>query len=323
MSTTKVCIHTIAKNENRYLAEWLEHHRKIGVDHFFIYDNNTKDGEVIDDSADDVDVIKSWRDVCFGGIQTIIMQDFYYSDYTKDYDWVIFIDVDEFVMCDDIKNLLDGVVDENIGTIVVPPINYGCAGEIHYRDEPVMERFKFANTKRIEWAKCIVRTKGLINVNSPCLQHWLPLVGKKICLIDGNEVPKTLKNVEDAPIDKIHINHYFIKSIEEFIERKLDMPYTLNRITVKITVNTIISWIREYDSDMLELPEVKELLDEARKKSETKSETQSNTKLPTKTETKSEPRSTPQRSHIGGWGNYGNMYANYAQYYNAMYRRKK
>lgn len=311
MSSIKVCIHTIAKNENRYLPEWLEHHRKIGVDHFFIYDNNTKDGEVIDDSADDITVVKTWRDVCFGGIEHIIMQDFYYSDYTKEYDWVAFIDVDEFIMCDDIKACLDDVVDENIGSIVLPPVNYGCAGEIHYRDEPVMKRFKYANAKRVQWAKCIVRTKGLININSPYIQHWLSLVDKKICLIDGTEVPKTLTNVKDAPIDKIHIDHYFIKSIEEFIQRKLNVPYTLNKTTVKINIDTIVDWIKEYDEDVLELPEVKELIEEARKKSsETKSESKSKSST---SSAPSHPSHFPQRVR---WGNYGGFYASY---YRQMY----
>ena len=318
MSSTKVCIHTVAKNENRYLPEWLEHHRKIGVDHFFIYDNNTKDGEVVDDSAADVTVIKTWRDVCFSGIQHIIMQDFYYSDYTKEYDWVAFIDVDEFIMCDDIKTCLDDVVDENIGSIVLPPVNYGCAGEIHYRDEPVMERFKYANTKRVQWAKCVVRTKGLININSPYIEHWLSLVDKKICLINGTEVPKTLNNVIDAPIDKIYIDRYFIKSIEEFIQRKLNMPYTLNKTTVKINIDMIVDWIKEYDDDVLELPP----------KSESKSESKSEPKSESKSEPKSEPSSTPSHPSRSpqrvAWSNYGGFYASYyKQMYGKSLWRKK
>lgn len=33
----------IFKNEKRYLKEWIEYHRLIGVDHFYLYDNNSKD----------------------------------------------------------------------------------------------------------------------------------------------------------------------------------------------------------------------------------------------------------------------------------------
>ncbi len=33
----------IYKNEARYLAEWIEFHLLAGVEHFFLYDNNSTD----------------------------------------------------------------------------------------------------------------------------------------------------------------------------------------------------------------------------------------------------------------------------------------
>ena len=39
--TLSVC--AIFKNEARYLKEWIEYHRLIGVDHFYLYENNSKD----------------------------------------------------------------------------------------------------------------------------------------------------------------------------------------------------------------------------------------------------------------------------------------
>lgn len=36
-----VCV--IIKNEARYLAEWIVYHQLVGVDHFYIYDNNSED----------------------------------------------------------------------------------------------------------------------------------------------------------------------------------------------------------------------------------------------------------------------------------------
>ncbi|MHA4846221.1 glycosyltransferase family 2 protein [Flavitalea antarctica] len=37
----KVGICCIAKNEDRYLDEWVEHHLQIGVTRFYIYDNES------------------------------------------------------------------------------------------------------------------------------------------------------------------------------------------------------------------------------------------------------------------------------------------
>ena len=36
-----VIICAILKDETPYLIEWVEHHLKIGVEHFVLYDNNS------------------------------------------------------------------------------------------------------------------------------------------------------------------------------------------------------------------------------------------------------------------------------------------
>lgn len=38
--TIAICL--IIKDENQYLEEWLNHHRKLGIDFFIIYDNNSE-----------------------------------------------------------------------------------------------------------------------------------------------------------------------------------------------------------------------------------------------------------------------------------------
>ena len=41
----KICVCTLAKNENRYIKEFVEHYKKYGVDKIYLYDNNDIDGE--------------------------------------------------------------------------------------------------------------------------------------------------------------------------------------------------------------------------------------------------------------------------------------
>lgn len=36
----KTAIVTIAKDEEKYIVEWLNYYRSLGASHFFIYDNN-------------------------------------------------------------------------------------------------------------------------------------------------------------------------------------------------------------------------------------------------------------------------------------------
>lgn len=36
----KLAISAVTKNENAYIVEWIDYHIKVGVDHFYLYDNN-------------------------------------------------------------------------------------------------------------------------------------------------------------------------------------------------------------------------------------------------------------------------------------------
>ena len=43
MSNQKISIIAIVKNEGEYIAEWIEYHKIIGFNHFYIYDDNSTD----------------------------------------------------------------------------------------------------------------------------------------------------------------------------------------------------------------------------------------------------------------------------------------
>ena len=44
----KICVCTIAKKENLYIKEFIDHYKKYGVDKIYIYDNNEINGEKIE-----------------------------------------------------------------------------------------------------------------------------------------------------------------------------------------------------------------------------------------------------------------------------------
>ena len=41
-----ISICAMYKNEAKYLLEWIEYHRMIGVDHFYLYNNNSTDNHL-------------------------------------------------------------------------------------------------------------------------------------------------------------------------------------------------------------------------------------------------------------------------------------
>jgi hypothetical protein len=101
---SKVGIIAIAKNENLYLREWIEHHLGLGFDQIIIGLNDDEfkplilNPQVIYEDYHGVDKVQS------------LAYTELYKKYRKDFDWLFFCDIDEFVMLEkgNIKDFLQG-----------------------------------------------------------------------------------------------------------------------------------------------------------------------------------------------------------------------
>jgi Glycosyl transferase family 2 len=89
----RLAVCAIFKNEAPFLEEWLAWHRVIGVSHFFLYDNGSTDGGA--------DLIRGAADITLSDWPRRPGQLAAYRDviahHARRYDWVAFIDVDEFI----------------------------------------------------------------------------------------------------------------------------------------------------------------------------------------------------------------------------------
>src|SRR3984885_6037200 len=115
----QLSICAIFKNEKKYLKEWIEYHRVVGVDHFYLYDNNSKDRPI--------DVLRpyikngvvtliSWPD-CMNEkeeehtlLWSLCTQASAYENAIKlrapaETEWLAFLDVEEFLVFPNEKNL--------------------------------------------------------------------------------------------------------------------------------------------------------------------------------------------------------------------------
>lgn len=93
----RAVICAIAKDEGRYIGEWIAHHRAIGFDRIWLYDNDS-----IDDTAavaarwpDFVQVV-SWPDRPGRKAQFDAYAHFL-AEHAEAAEWVIWLDCDEFV----------------------------------------------------------------------------------------------------------------------------------------------------------------------------------------------------------------------------------
>lgn len=244
----KIAICAIYKNENIYLREWVEHHKRLGFDKIFLYDNNPVDGEyphqVIGDYITEgfVDV-RNVRGYPFRPDgSSLSLQSTVYNqcriEQQSNYKWMAFIDVDEFIIItpeetQDIHAMFEkfGYDTKKYEQVLMSWRNMSNSGELFYEPKPVMERFtedaaipsdKVAGINNL-WVKSMVRTdipknKGFIRGNEHAI-NGLYSCSSYGLWIPGNE-NGDLCQISCSLHEKIYVAHYWAKSFMEYISRR-------------------------------------------------------------------------------------------------------
>ena len=94
----KVALVCIAKNEDNYIKEWVEYHLKLGFDHIFIYENDWK-CKLLHPNITKIPFPGKNK-------QLVAYNDFIVR-YDRTYNYVAFLDVDEFLVLKRHKNVKD------------------------------------------------------------------------------------------------------------------------------------------------------------------------------------------------------------------------
>lgn len=225
----KMTLVLIIKNEARYVVEWIEYHRLIGVEHFYIYDDNSDDNLKILLAP----YIKR-------GIVTYTLwehekgQNKAYYDATMRYGnetvYMGFIDTDEFIVIknDNIYELLESIrkeyednpyksKKEYFGGIGITFRYYGSSNFAVPPDGLVTENYLYRcndDFKLQTWIKSIVNPRTLIG----CAAHSMKYIDDFVCISEkGSVIPDNV--FCDSPYNKIWINHYWCKSDKDLWEK--------------------------------------------------------------------------------------------------------
>ncbi|MBR0260295.1 MAG: glycosyltransferase family 92 protein [Selenomonadaceae bacterium] len=214
----------ILKNESLYLKEWLDYHLAAGVDHFYLYDNESTDNQA--------EVVKPYIsaglvDYTFAPGKT--MQIVAYNDALKRFKfqtrYMAFIDGDEFIFPKSARSIVE-VVDEILSDIPNAAsfaINWQCFGS-NEQDKAdyskgVLERF----TRRApsDWTPDGLGNAHVKTVANPRMINYFAIPHCANYFIDRHAVNENGKIVPSAfnvpvTVEKIVVNHYHIKSREEF-----------------------------------------------------------------------------------------------------------
>ena len=229
-SNLKVCICTLGKDENRYIKEFVEHYKNLGVDKIYLYDNNDIDGEkfdtVIGEYIDNEFVeISDWRGVKGTSTYYRIMDSCYQAHYNQ-YDWLIFYEIDEFLYLKNYQNIKSYLISNKFNkceSIQLNWVHMSDNNQIYYENKPLKERFpqKGKNIVKNQYNKiCFIKTiiRGhLRNIN---ITHN-HLLSEKIKACNGFGKKTKIKGILSLKpdYDYYYIKHYYGKSVQEFIEK--------------------------------------------------------------------------------------------------------
>lgn len=219
----KTLIIAIAKNENLYVKEWVDWHLNIGFDNIVICDNNDEDGERISQVIENERVIiKDY--VGMSGVQKNAYT-YEYFKYKDKYDWICFIDIDEFIFLDkkynDIKEFISKF--ENADCIKLCWKIYTDETNLDTEDYRVVERLVdyHEDKDRERMFKPIINTK-MEYVGDFIYGHGY-FANKDNYLSVNSIGEKTINiwsKINNPSHENCYIRHYPTKTIGEFIRQK-------------------------------------------------------------------------------------------------------
>lgn len=225
---------TIFNNEAPWLKEWLEYHKLIGVEHFFMYNNESTDNylEVLAPYIENGEVtlidwpngpntgeIWSW----VNNTQIPAFMDCIKSTKSTSW-WVAFIDTDEFIVPRKDNSLVSFLKkydsSANLGGLAV---NWSCYGSSGLWDVPQGKLMIESLTRKDDgthvWAKVvksIVHPEYVTGATSP---HFFKYKRGKYGVYSNK---KLFKQNRPGYIEDIKINHYYMRTLNYFYNEKLE-----------------------------------------------------------------------------------------------------
>lgn len=232
-----VALVAIFQDESRFLKEWIEFHKLVGVQHFYLYNNNSTDNyqEVLSEYVKSglVDLIEwpsennSWKNFCYK-----IQPGAYWDAVQRALGvarWLVIIDTDEFLFPVQewtISSCLKRHFKSAVGVYVNWQL-YGTSGVYAVAENELMiEKLVMkapTNYPRNSNCKTIVRPEYVSRCTNP---HYIEYKRGYGHVLANGASPK--KSMPGIYIDKIRINHYWTRDENFFYNQKIPRYQTFN-----------------------------------------------------------------------------------------------
>jgi hypothetical protein len=220
MAKPYLSICAIYKDEATYLAEWVEFHRLIGAERFFLYDNGSSDHhrDVLAPYVEDgIATVDEW--LPFPGQMGAYAHCL--EERRGETRWLAFIDVDEFLFSPVARQVPEVLVDyEKWPAVTVNTAGFGTSNHRERPDGLVIESY----VRRARNVKLLSHVKSIVDPT----RTRRPVTPHHFEYDDGYAVDENLEPVDGAfnetvPFERLRINHYTTKSEAEY-RAKVERP---------------------------------------------------------------------------------------------------
>jgi len=224
----KLYIASIIKDEVSSLLEWIAYHKIIGIDGFIIADNDSKDG-----SRELLDSLSVFENITVIDYPTTQGQKPQLPAYSKilsicptEVDLLAFIDADEFLMPMgsgmSMKDFIgERFADKSVNAVALNWANFGSNNHMFAEDKLVTERFTRRAPQRFNVHrnfKSIVRPSQVLHFLNP---HFAELKSGRYVDALGRDLVSHPKHGNGVSAEILwegaRVNHYAVKSLEEFL----------------------------------------------------------------------------------------------------------
>lgn len=218
-----ISICAIFKNEAKFLNEWLEFHILVGIEHFYLYNNNSEDNYLAILTPyiqDGIVTLVNWPD----NPGQISAYNNWYHTFRDETKWISFIDCDEFI-CPLYNNSLKTWIKrfEKYPLVMVYWKMFGTSGLTDHDDARlVTEQYTVSWPKLTNIGKLFYQTKYDIAAFKSDMMHCFSVRYSGINIPPVNSFGYFVKygiHRTGGKEPDIQINHYWSKAYNAYIKK--------------------------------------------------------------------------------------------------------
>ena len=231
----KILLCCVVKLENMYIEEWIKHYKKLGVSKIVIYDNDNIESEYIENVKYIKDLIdESYIDVYH--IPNLTKPQLYvynecYKKYGKEYDWLMFFDIDEYLILESSSTVQEQLSKELYKNFDMIHVNWKLYddNDILYvnNNYSIVNRFtrplkeSIPRKYRLDQEIKTILRGNLNNIEFTLNPHTITNQYLSCCDPLGNPISSIYQKNINIVHSEMWLNHYITKTLEEYVTIKL------------------------------------------------------------------------------------------------------